>query len=392
MASSRLPRLSARLQGFGTTVFAEMTQRAAEHDAVNLGQGYPDFDAPEPVKATAIRAIAEGRNQYAPGIGLPALRAAVAAHQRRFWGLEYEPQAEVTVCAGATEGICAALQALCDTGDEVVTFEPYYDSYRAAAAMAGAQLRVVPLRWPSFAFDLDELAAAVTARTRLLVLNSPHNPTGKVFSRAELEAVAELCRSHDLVAVTDEVYEHLVFDGAHVPLAALPGMRERTVAISSAGKTFSVTGWKTGWLCAPADLSAAVRTAKQFMTFTNGTPFQHAVAVALGMDDAFFVDLADAYRRRRDRLADGLEAAGFAVARPQGTYFVTADIRPLGWDDGAAFCRTLPERVGVAAIPLSAFRLEPRRERHLVRFAFCKTDALLEEGLRRLGDLREVSR
>ena len=388
----RVPHLTSRLQGFGTTIFAEMTALALEHDAVNLGQGFPDFQAPALVKDAAIRAIAEDHNQYAPGIGLPLLREAIAAHQHRFWNLTYDPSSEVTVTAGATEAICAALMALCETGDEVVMFEPYYDSYRASVAMAGASERVVTLQPPrgggSFWYDPADLEAVISPKTRAILVNSPHNPTGKVFTREELEHIARVCMEHDLIAITDEVYEHLVFDGEHIPLASLPGMHERTVTISSAGKTYSVTGWKIGWMCAPPELTAAVRTAKQFMTFTNGTPFQHAIATALHLEDTYFIGLMAEYLQRRDRLVDGLREIGFEVYVPEGTYFVTADAGPVGFDDGFDFCRTMPAKLGVAAVPNAAFYVDPRRGRSLVRFAFCKTDALLDEGIARLGALR----
>ena len=386
-------RPAARVAGFGTTIFAEMTRLAQAHGAVNLGQGFPDFDGPEFLHAAAIRAIREGRNQYCPTGGIPELARAVARHQERFWGLSYAPE-EVTVYAGATEAIFAALQGLCDPGDEVVLFEPFYDSYLASVTMAGGVPRVVTLRDRSgeggsgFAYDPAELAAAVGPRTRAILVNSPHNPTGKVFTRAELEPLAALAREHDLVVVSDEVYEHLVYEGEHVPVAALPGMRERTVTISSAAKTFSVTGWKIGWSCAPPELTRALRAAHQFITFCNGTPFQHAVAEALEAGDDYYEGLREAYRARRDRLCAGLEAAGFGVRRPAGTYFVMADIRPLGFDDDLEFCRALPERAGVAAIPPSSFYVHREAGRHLVRFAFCKTDAVLDEAIRRLGRLR----
>ena len=383
-----VPHLTSRLQGFGTSVFAEYTALATKHGAINLGQGYPDFDGPEFVKEAGIAAIREGRNQYSPMIGLPELRQAVSEHQRRFYGLAYDADAEVTVYAGATEAIFSTLQALCDAGDEVVLFEPYYDSYPAGLAMAGAVARVVTLEGDDFRLDAKALEAAITPRTRALLLNSPLNPVGKVFTPAELEVLAEACRRHDLLAITDEVYEHLVFDGSHVPLASLPGMRERTVTISSTGKTFSLTGWKIGYTCAPPEITAALRSAHQFVTFAVNTPGQFAMSVALRAPDAYYDGFRAEYRVRRDRLCAGLREAGFAVTPPAGTYFAVADIRPLGYEDAVPFCRALPERVGVAAIPASAFYARPDAGRHLVRFAFCKTDAVLDEGLRRLRRLK----
>lgn len=395
MTSPRVPYLTSRLQGFGTSVFAEMTQLAREHQAVNLGQGFPDFEAPDFVKKAAIRAIERGDNQYARSAGLPELAKAIATHQKRFYGLDYEPLSEVTVYAGATEAICAAIQSLCEVGDEVVTFEPTYDSYRASIAMAGAVAKLVRLRAPSFDYDPNELERAITPKTRVLLLNSPHNPTGKVFSKPELEHIAALCHEHDLIAVTDEVYEHLVFEGQHVPLATLPGMRKRTVTISSSGKTFSTTGWKIGWSCSSAELATALRGSHQFITFCNGTPFQHAIAEALTTTDEFYRRLLVDYRARRDRLCAGLEQVGFSPIVPAGTYFVCADIRPLGFDDDVAFCRELPERAGVAAIPTSAFCVDPEGMRHLARFAFCKSDEALDEGIRRLqakiGELKATT-
>jgi N-succinyldiaminopimelate aminotransferase len=383
---STRPRLTRRLAGFGTSVFAEMTALARRHGAVNLGQGFPDFDGPEFVKRAAAEAIAAGYNQYAPMPGLPALQQAVADHQGRFYGLSFDPATEVTIHAGATEALCATLAALLDPGDEAVVFEPFYDAYRPGIALAEATARIVPLRDPEFRLDAAALEATVTPRTRVLLLNSPMNPCGRVFTRGELDAVADVCRRHDVVAVTDEVYEHILFDGEHVPLAALPGMRERTVTISSAGKTFSLTGWKVGWTCASPDLTAAVRAVHQFVTFAVSTPFQHAAATALAAPDAYYRELRESYRSRRDRLCEGLAKVGFGVRPPEGTYFALADIRPLGWDDDAAFCRHLVETVGVAAIPNSAFSAGGR-VRHLVRFAFCKDDETLAEGLRRLSRL-----
>ena len=382
----RRPPLTSRLAGFGTSVFAEMTDLARRHGAVNLGQGYPDFDGPEFVKQAAVAALRAGHNQYAPMPGLPALQQAVADHQKRFYGLEHDPVAEVTIHAGATEALCATLAALLDPGDEAIVLEPFYDAYLPGIALAESTARVVALASPELRLDAAALEAAVSPRTRLLVLNSPNNPAGRVFTREELGAIADVCVRHDLLVVTDEVYEHIVFDGAHVPIAALPGMRERTVTVSSAGKTFSLTGWKVGWSCAPPDLAAAVRAVHQFVTFAVATPFQHAAAAALGTDDGYYARLRDSYRARRDRLCAGLEEAGFGVRRPEGTYFALADIRPLGYDDDETFCRTLVERVGVAAIPVSAFTADGRL-RHLVRFAFCKDDATLDEALRRLRRL-----
>ncbi len=387
LTSPRIPYLNARLQGLGETIFAEMSALAARTGAVNLGQGFPDTDGPDAVKQAAVEAILAGRNQYPPGTGEAVLRTAVADHQQRWWGLRYDPDDEVLVTAGATEAVAATLLALCEFGDEVVTFEPSYDAYPAAAAMAGAALRVVTLHPPDYTFDAAELRRAVTPRTRLLLLNSPHNPTGKVFGPAELAEIAAVCRDHDLVAVTDEVYEHIVFEGRHLPLAGFPGMRERTVTISSGGKTFSFTGWKVGWVCAPAPLVRAVRTAKQFLTYVNAAPFQPAIAAGLALGDDYFDGLRADLAAKRDLLTAGLAGAGFRVFPPAGTYFVTADIRPLGEEDGAAFCRRLPDRCGVVAIPNEVFYADRARGRHLVRFAFCKRPEVLAEAVTRLKAL-----
>jgi N-succinyldiaminopimelate aminotransferase len=376
--------LSSRLRGFGTTIFAEMSALAERTGAINLGQGVPDDGPPPEVLDAAVAAIRAGRNQYPPGPGVPVLRRAVADHRRRFWGTEVDPDEEVLITVGATEAITAAVLALCEPGDEIVAFQPTYDSYAAAAAMADARLRPVTLRSPDFALDVDELRAAVNRRTRIVLLNSPHNPTGKVSDDDELGEIAALCVEHDLIAVTDEVYEHLVFDGVHRPLATFPGMAERTLSISSAGKTFSCTGWKVGWAIGPPPLVAATRTAKQFLTFTAGGPFQEAVAVGLGLDDALFRERCAALRARRDVLCDGLARAGFGVHRPASTYFVTADIRPLGHDDGVELCRALPLTKGVVAVPTSVFFDDPALGRHLVRFAFCKDLDVLAEAVERL--------
>jgi N-succinyldiaminopimelate aminotransferase len=382
------PHLVERLQPFGTTIFAEMSALALATGSINLGQGFPDADGPDVVKQAAVDAIAAGLNQYPPGIGIPELRHAIREHQHRFYGLDFDADSEVLVTTGATEAIAAALLALCEPGDEVVTFEPYYDSYAACIAMAGAQRRVVTLRPPDYAFDPDELRGAISARTKLMLLNSPHNPTGKVFDRDELQLIAELAQEHDFLVVTDEVYEHLVFEGAHTPIATLPGMRDRTVTISSGGKTFSFTGWKVGWVCATPELVAAVKTAKQFLTYVSGGPFQRAIAVGLRLGDEYFTTFTADMRDKRDRLCAGLEHAGFDVFRPQGTYFVTADIRPFGEGDGLAFCRALPERCGVVAVPNVVFYDDVEAGAPLVRFACCKQPDVLDEACTRLKALR----
>ena len=380
--------MGAHLQPFTTTIFNEMSLLAARTGAINLGQGFPDTDGPAEVAEAAVAAIRAGHNQYPPGPGLPALRQAVADHQRRCYGLEHDPDTEVVVTMGATEAIAAAVLGLCEPGDEVVTLEPYYDSYAATIAMAGARRRVVTLRAPDFALDPDALAAAVTDRTRLILLNSPHNPTGRVLSAAELEAVARLCVERDLLAVTDEVYEHLVYEGRHIPLATLPGMAERTVTISSHGKTFSFTGWKVGWACGPADLVAAVRTAKQYLSYSGATPFQHAAVVALGLPAAYYEELAAGLKERRDLLCQGLRDAGLETFTPEGTYFATTDVASIGEADAVEFCLGLPERVGVVAVPMSVFYDDADAGRTLVRFAFCKRPEILAEAAARLKDLR----
>ncbi|HEU5301249.1 MAG TPA: pyridoxal phosphate-dependent aminotransferase [Acidimicrobiia bacterium] len=379
--------LAARFDGFGTTIFAEMTALAATTGAVNLGQGFPDTDGPAEVRDAAIDAIRAGHNQYPPGSGIPELRHAIAAHQRRFYDLEVDPDSEVLVTTGATEAIAAAMLGLCEPGDEVLTFEPYYDSYAACIAMAGAARRVVTLRPPAYAFSIAELEAAVTDRTRVMLLNSPHNPTGKVFTRTELEQVAALCNERDLIVVTDEVYEHLVFDGEHLPIATLPGMRDRTLTISSGGKTFSFTGWKVGWVSGPRSLLDAVRVAKQYLTYASGTPFQHAIAVGLALDDTYYASFASDLRAKRDRLAAGLADAGLEVFPSAGTYFLTVDIRSIGESDGMEFCRSLPGRCGVVAVPNVVFYDDVDAGRPLVRFTFCKRERVLDDAIARLGAL-----
>jgi N-succinyldiaminopimelate aminotransferase len=381
-----MKQLAQRVSGLGTTIFAEMSALAVRVGAVNLGQGFPDTDGPESVSEAAVAAIRNGRNQYAPGIGIPELRAAVAEHQRRFYGLEVDPDRQVVITTGATEAVAAALLGLVDPGDEVVALEPYYDSYVAGIKMAAGVRRPITLRPPDFRLDLDELRRAVTPRTRLVLLNSPHNPTGSVLNREELEAVAAIAIEHDLVVVTDEVYEHLTFDGVkHIPIATLPGMWDRTVTISSGGKTFSFTGWKVGWATGPEPLVTAVNAAKQFLTYTSGAPLQPAIAGALALGDDFYSNAARQLQVRRDQLCDGLAALGFDVFRPQGTYFATTDVRSMGYDDGVEFCRALPERAGVVAIPHQVFYDDVDAGRPLVRWAFSKTEPVITEALTRLS-------
>ncbi|QIX25398.1 pyridoxal phosphate-dependent aminotransferase [Nocardioides sp. JQ2195] len=374
-----------RLDGIPTTIFTEMSALAMQTGAINLGQGFPDVDGPASVVERAVVALRAGENQYAPGIGTLPLREAIAAHQARHYGIELDPAREVVVTTGATEGIAAALLALVDPGDEVVVLEPYYDSYLAMIAFAGGVRRPVTLRAPDFRLDVDELRAAITERTKLLLVNTPHNPTGSVLTRDELQGIADVAIEHDLLVVTDEVYEHLVFDDhVHVPLATLPGMFERTVTLSSAGKMFSFTGWKIGWATGPAELVTAVLGAKQWLSFSSGTPLQSAVAHALDEESAFYEELTRSLQGRRDQLCAGLAQLDVDVRVPEGTYFVATDVRRLGWPDGDTFCRALPERAGVVAIPAQAFYDDLEAGRHLVRWAFCKEPEVIEAGIERL--------
>jgi len=374
--------LVPRLRPFTSTIFAEITQLAVEHGALNLGQGFPDTDGPASLLADAQQAIATGANQYPPAPGLPALREAVAAHQRRCHSLAVDPD-DVLVTMGATEAIAAAVIALCEPGDEVVVFEPYYDSYPAVVAMAGATRRTVALRAPDFQPDPAELRAAFGPRTKAVLVNTPHNPTGTVFGPDTLRAIGDLAIEHDAVVITDEVYEHMTFDVPHVPMATLPGLADRTLTISSAGKTFSVTGWKIGWVHGPAELVAAVRAVKQFLTFAGGAPFQPAVAKALG--EADYPAISAGLRPKRDLMVTGLREVGLRVFEPRGTYFVVADLAPLGVTDAAAYARAMPAKVGVAAVPVSVFCDDPDLAPTLLRFAFCKRDEVLLEALRRLA-------
>jgi len=375
--------ITSRLAGFGTTIFAEMSALALETGAINLGQGFPDTDGPREVLDAAIESINGGLNQYPPLPGLPVLRQAIADHQRRFYGIDLDPDTEIVVTAGATEALAGALLGMLDAGDEVIVFEPMYDSYRAGIALADAvavPVLLAPDESGSYVFDPAELRAAVSPRTKLVLLNTPHNPTGKVFTRDELQMVADVVQEHDLVAVTDEVYEHLAFDGrTHVPLSTLDGMAERTLTISSGGKTFHTTGWKIGWMSGPAPLVAAARTAKQFLTFVNGGPFQPAMAVGLGLPDIYFAGLRAGLQATRDRLVEALDAVGFVTYRPEASYFVTADIRPLdSTGNGIEFCRELPHRCGVVAVPNEVFYARPEHGRHMVRFAFCKQMSVID--------------
>ncbi|HKA98287.1 MAG TPA: pyridoxal phosphate-dependent aminotransferase [Streptosporangiaceae bacterium] len=387
------PLLNARLAGMGTTIFAEMSALAGTTGSVNLGQGFPDTDGPREIATAAAEAIMQGRgNQYPPGPGIPELRQAVAAHQKRFYGIDVDPDAQVLVTAGATEAIAAALLALLEPGDEAIAFEPYYDSYAACVAMAGATRVPVTLRPPDFRPDLDALRAAITGRTRLILLNTPHNPTGAVFTPDEVAQIAELACSHDLLVVSDEVYEHMVYDGIHVPIVSLPGMSERTVTISSAAKMFGFTGWKIGWVTGSPELVTAVRTVKQFLTYVTGGPFQYAVAEALALPDDYYAAISTDLRVKRDFVCAGLAGAGFEVYRPAGTYFITTDVRPLGYEDGMEFCRDLPGRAGVVAIPSVVFYDNTDAGRSQVRFAFCKKQDVLAEALNRLAGLARAGR
>ncbi|THG28506.1 aminotransferase class I/II-fold pyridoxal phosphate-dependent enzyme [Naasia lichenicola] len=374
-----------------STIFAEMSNLATRTGAINLGQGFPDYDGPAEVLDAARAAISAGANQYPPATGIPALRTAIAEHQQRFYGIGLDPDREVLVTAGATEAIAATVLALVDEGDEVLTFEPFYDEYGAVIDLARGTHTTVPLRRPDFQPDHDDLRAAVTDRTRLILVNDPHNPTGATFSRETLALLVELAHEHDAIIVTDEVYEHLVYDGTiHTPISTLPGARERTVTISSAGKTFNTTGWKIGWITAPPAILQAIIAVKQFLTYVNGAPFQPAIALGLRLPDEVFTGIAAELQSKRDVLANGLTAAGFTITKPKAGYFIVADAAPLGFDDGAELCRTLPELAGVVAVPISAF-CHPElagEYRSLVRFAFCKRLDVLERASAQLSALR----
>jgi len=385
------PFIKDSMREFGETIFAEMSALAVKTGAINLGQGFPDTDGPREIAELAIAAIKDGHNQYPPGLGIKKLRDAISHHQMRFYGLEFDSETEVLVTAGATEAIAASLLAICEQGDEIITFEPYYDSYAASIALAGGVRRVITLNTPDYSFSIDDLEKLITAKTKAILLNSPHNPTGKVFTHNELSQIANLCIEHDLVAICDEVYEHLVFEGQHIPLIQYPGMRNRTIQISSAGKTFSFTGWKIGWVCAQPALLDTVRTAKQFLTYVNGAPFQHAIAEALNLSDQYFDDFLEDMRVKRDCLSQGLEKAGLTTFTPQGTYFVTADIKKLGYEDGKQFCLDLPVQCGVVAVPNVVFYDNKDLGNTLIRFAFCKKLDVLEEAVERLQTIESLA-
>ncbi|GAA4157995.1 aminotransferase class I/II-fold pyridoxal phosphate-dependent enzyme [Gryllotalpicola daejeonensis] len=371
------------------TIFAEMSALAIKTGAINLGQGFPDEDGPAEVLEAAAEAIRAGINQYPPGTGIPQLRNAVAEHQRRFYGLDYNPDREVLITAGATEALAATVLALVEPGDEVVTFEPFYDEYGALIGLAGGRHVPVTLQAPDFAPDLDQLSRAVTDKTKIIIVNNPHNPTGATFDDETLRTIVELANRHDAYIVTDEVYEHLRFETPHTPIASFDGASDRTISISSGGKTFSTTGWKIGWITARPALITAILAVKQFLTYVNGAPFQPAMAVGLALPDSFFTGIAETLKAKRDLLSAGLRSAGFEVFPSRGSYFLVADVSPLGFPDAVEFCRQLPDRAGVVAIPLSAFYTEANRgqARSLVRFAFCKREEVLERAAEQLARL-----
>jgi aspartate/methionine/tyrosine aminotransferase len=379
--------VASRLRSLGSTIFSEITRRSVASGAINLGQGFPNFDGPEFVKEAAVEAIRAGHGQYAPTNGIPELTAALAARYQWLPGLE--PTAWITVTSGCTEALAATFLGLFEPGDEVILIEPTYDAYPAGLSMAGAMPRYLTLRPPRFELDVEALGSMISARTRAIVINTPHNPSGKVFDRTELEAVADLCRRHDLIAICDEVYEHMVYDGEHISLASLPEMADRTITLSSLGKTFSLTGWKIGWAIAAPHLTHAIRAAHQFLTFATATPLQHAAVAALNAPARYFEELAASYRSKRDLLAGGLTEVGFDVFVPAGTYFLMADHSRFGSEDDVTFVNRLIDDFGVAAIPPSAFYHDPAEARTLVRFAFCKDEATLTEAIARLRGLAE---
>ena len=385
-------RVARRTVGFTESVIREMTRLCAMHGGINLAQGFPNFPAPSQVKEAAKRAIDADINQYAITWGSKSLRDALARTYRELYAMEVDPETMLTVTCGSTEAMISTLLAICDPGDEVIVLEPFYENYGPDAAISGATPVFVPLRPPSFGFDPDELARAFTPRTKAIIVNTPNNPTGRVFTRAELETIAGLCREHDVIAVTDEIYEHIRYEGEHIPIATLEGMAERTVTISGASKTFSVTGWRVGWIVAAPPLTAAIRKVHDFVTVGAPAPLQEGIAVALELGRDYYRRLATEYRVRRDHLVRVLEAAGLSPNTPQGAYYVLCDIRPFGFEDDVAFADWLVRDVGVAGVPGSSFFSRRELGRHLIRFTFCKTADVLEEAGARLGRVRELAR
>jgi aspartate/methionine/tyrosine aminotransferase len=378
-------QVAKRLEQFKTTIFTEISILALKHQAINLGQGFPNFDGPDFVKNAAIAAIQDGgKNQYARGFGIAQLNAAIAESFKKESGISVNPDTEVTVTSGCTEAIAATVLGLVNPGDEIILFEPFYDSYQATVSMSGATVKTVTLRAPHFAVPEEELRAAFSNKTRAILVNTPHNPTGKVFSRKELELIASLCKEHDALAFVDEVYNKLVFKGEHVSLASLDGMYERTVTMNSLGKTFSLTGWKIGWAVAPPHLTWGLRLAHSYLTFATATPFQWAAAEALRAPDSFYRQLIKDYSSKRDILVEGLKSVGFEVYEPEGTYFVMVDHTPFGFENDVAFCKYLIEEVGIAAIPPSVFYTNPEDGKNLVRFAFCKDEQTLRDAVEKL--------
>jgi N-succinyldiaminopimelate aminotransferase len=385
-----MTQMAQRVQSFGTSIFATMTRLAQEHDAINLGQGFPDFPAPDFIKQAAIEAISAEINQYAPANGRPRLRNAIAAKMAQQYDMDVDPEREIIVMHGATESIFATFMGLVDPGDEVILFEPYYDSYVPCTLMAGGIPRFYTLPAPDWHIDPDKLRALFSHKTKLVVINTPHNPLGKVFTRDEMVMIGDLCQDFDVIALVDTVYEHIIFDNAkHVNMASLPGMRERTVTVSSVGKTFSTTGWKVGWAIAPPEMTQAIMRAHQFTTFSGAAPLQEASAIAMESAESlnYYTQLQAMYQAKRDKLVSGLRTAGLKPIVPEGTYFVMVDISELGFENDVAFCHYLTKEVGVAAIPPSAFYQNSADGAGLTRFAFCKTDQSLDQACERLGSL-----
>ena len=380
--------ITKKLQPFGSSIFAEMTKMANDNNAINLSQGFPDFDGPEFIKKAACEAIMAGHNQYANTFGVPALRAAISAKYKKFYGLDYNPETEISILAGATEAIFTTITSIINEGDEVILFEPYYDSYPVSVTMAGGVCRYITLEFPDFKIDFEKLQKTINAKTRMIVLNTPHNPTGKVFTRDELETLGKIAKKHDLIIMSDEVYEHITFDGTkHIPTATIEGLRDRTITISSTGKTFSMTGWKIGTVCAPAKISAAVRTGHQYVIFAVANAFQHAMVKGFEAPDSFYKELLDFYAKKRDFMAKTLTDCGFKIVMPKGSYFIMADFTNFGFDNDVEFCKYLTSEIKVAAIPPTSFYYNKKYGEKLVRFAFCKKEETLAMAAVRLSGL-----